>query len=98
MGTDEDGHPIELLNLLSATVIEDESIDIRQRGKLIRQLIAQLPEDQREVILMRHYYDMSFKEIAAATNVSINTALGRMRYALMNLRKVWAEKNYQVAQ
>lgn len=54
----------------------------------VRKLILELPKDQREVLEMRIYQDMSFKEIADVTNVSINTALGRMRYALMNLRKV----------
>ncbi len=54
----------------------------------LRKLIAELPDDQREVLMMRMYQDMSFKEISELTGVSINTALGRMRYALMNLRKV----------
>ena len=58
----------------------------------LRKLIEELPEDQKEVLVMRMYQDMSFKEISDATGVSINTALGRMRYALMNLRKV-IEKN-----
>lgn len=53
----------------------------------VRDLIKELPENQREVLVMRHYMDMSFKEIADMTGVSINTALGRMRYALINLRK-----------
>jgi DNA-directed RNA polymerase specialized sigma24 family protein len=56
-----------------------------------------LPSDQREVVLMRIYYDMSFKEISDFTNVSINTALGRMRYALFNLKKMIADKNIEVA-
>jgi RNA polymerase sigma-70 factor (ECF subfamily) len=54
----------------------------------IKNLIKRLPEEQREVLIMRHWGDMSFKEIADKTGVSINTALGRMRYALMNLRKI----------
>lgn len=58
----------------------------------LKKLIEELPVDQKEVLLMRMYQDMSFKEIADLTGVSINTALGRMRYALMNLRKV-IEKN-----
>ncbi|WMI67218.1 RNA polymerase sigma factor [Mangrovimonas sp. YM274] len=58
----------------------------------IRRLIEELPEDQKEVLVMRMYKDMSFKEISDVTGVSINTALGRMRYALINLRKV-IEKN-----
>lgn len=54
----------------------------------VRELVEQLPVEQKEVLMMRHYADMSFKEIADVTNVSINTALGRMRYALINLRKL----------
>lgn len=56
-------------------------------------LIDELPDDQREVLIMRIYKDMSFKEISENTNVSINTALGRMRYALINLRKIVERKN-----
>jgi RNA polymerase sigma-70 factor (ECF subfamily) len=54
----------------------------------LRKLILELPEDQKEVLMMRMYQDLSFKEISELTGVSINTALGRMRYAIMNLRKV----------
>lgn len=54
---------------------------------LVKKLIDLLPEEQKEVVKLRHYYDMSFKEIAEYSNVSINTALGRMRYAVINLRK-----------
>jgi RNA polymerase sigma-70 factor (ECF subfamily) len=53
--------------------------------------VQELPEDQKEVLMMRLYRDMSFKEIAENTNVSINTALGRMRYAIINLRKLVEE-------
>ena len=70
---------------------EDEIID-RQKRELIRQLLNYLPETQREVIMMRFYDDLSFKEIAELTGVSINTSLGRMRYALINLRKLIQEK------
>ncbi|MEW5845064.1 MAG: sigma-70 family RNA polymerase sigma factor [Bacteroidota bacterium] len=59
----------------------------------VRALIDFLPDDQREVVMLRFYGDLSFKEIAEITNVSINTALGRMRYALINLRKMIKEKN-----
>ncbi len=59
----------------------------------VKELITELPEDQQQVIYMRHYMDMSFKEIADQTGVSINTALGRMRYALINLRKLIEKKN-----
>lgn len=61
----------------------------------IRSLIEELPDTQKEVLLMRHYMDLSFKEIADSTGVSINTALGRMRYALINLRK--KVKQYNIA-
>jgi len=59
----------------------------------VRKLIEYLPEEQKEVLMMRHFADMSFKDIAEQTDVSINTALGRMRYALINLRKLIKEKN-----
>ncbi|NNE30004.1 MAG: sigma-70 family RNA polymerase sigma factor [Saprospiraceae bacterium] len=59
----------------------------------VRQLVDMLPPEQREVVILRHYAEMSFKEIAALTRVSINTALGRMRYALINIRKMIEEKN-----
>lgn len=76
------------------SIITDDSLTIE--NKLIadqveldiRKLIEELPEDQKEVLIMRMYKDMSFKEISEITGVSINTSLGRMRYALMNLRKV----------
>jgi RNA polymerase sigma factor (sigma-70 family) len=58
----------------------------------LRSMIRLLPEDQKEVLIMRHYADLSFKEIADLTGVSINTALGRMRYALSNLRKMMKVK------
>jgi RNA polymerase sigma-70 factor (ECF subfamily) len=61
--------------------------------KDVRAMIGSLPDDQREVVILRHYADMSFKEIADLTGVSINTALGRMRYALINMRKIMEEKN-----
>jgi RNA polymerase sigma factor (sigma-70 family) len=84
----------EMLNTWS---MMDESIEdaILKRQVLsdIRKLIGELPADQREVVIMRHYTGMSFKEIADMTGVSINTALGRMRYALINMRKMMTEKN-----
>jgi len=64
----------------------------RQSHDRVRKMLDMLPEDQREVIILRHYADLSFKEIAALTNCSINTALGRMRYGLINLRKMMTEK------
>lgn len=58
----------------------------------VKSLVDQLPPEQKEVVILRHYADMSFKEIASLTDVSINTALGRMRYALINMRKMIGEK------
>jgi RNA polymerase sigma factor (sigma-70 family) len=66
---------------------EDE-IMREQSHDRVRQLIQQLPEEQKEVLILRHYANLSFKEIADLTGVSINTALGRMRYALTNMRKL----------
>jgi RNA polymerase sigma-70 factor (ECF subfamily) len=71
----------------------EERIITEQIHKDVKKLIDYLPKEQREVLVMRHYGDMSFKDIAEVTNVSINTALGRMRYALINLRKLVNEKN-----
>ena len=59
----------------------------------VKRLVDRLPAEQREVVILRHYADMSFKEIASLTRVSINTALGRMRYALINIRKMIEEEN-----
>lgn len=63
-----------------------------QSHERIRRMLDLLPEEQREIIVLRHYADLSFKEIAQLTNCSINTALGRMRYGLINLRKMMVEK------
>ena len=71
--------------------IEDDMIK-RQILKDVRKMISMLPDDQREVVILRHYAGLSFKEIADITGVSINTALGRMRYALINMRKLMEEK------
>jgi len=70
-----------------------EEIEKEQVLADVKKLVKFLPQDQKEVLMMRMYYDMSFKEISETTNVSINTALGRMRYALINLRKMAEEKN-----
>ena len=76
----------------SSGSIEDEMV-VEQTHEQLRQLVELLPDEQREVVMLRYYSDLSFKEIAEQTGVSINTALGRMRYALINLRKMMAEKN-----
>ena len=70
--------------------VESSMID-KQVVEDLQKLITELPDDQREVLTMRLYKDMSFKEIAESTGVSINTALGRMRYAVINIRKLIAE-------
>jgi RNA polymerase sigma-70 factor (ECF subfamily) len=64
----------------------------RQSHDRVQRMLEHLPEEQREVIILRHYANLSFKEIAEMTNCSINTALGRMRYGLINLRKMMVEK------
>ena len=88
----EDGTSV--FNTLDFSEDSAESIQIKKdTHALLRQLIKELPEAQRQVLTMRHYMDMSFKEIADATGVSINTALGRMRYALINLRKKMQNNN-----
>lgn len=65
----------------------------REMHVTLRKVIQELPDTQKEVLIMRHFMDMSFKEIADSTGVSINTALGRMRYALINLRKKMSQYN-----
>ena len=71
----------------------EETIIQEQIETDLRKMVEFLPQEQKEVIILRHHLDLSFKEIAEQTNVSINTALGRMRYALINLRKLIEEKN-----
>jgi len=89
-----DDSEVDLFNSkkLSDSNIEELIISSQIKSE-IRILINELPDDQREVVLLRHYGGLSFKEIADQTDVSINTALGRMRYALINLRKLIQEKN-----
>lgn len=77
---------------LAEPSIED-SIISEQRAEEIRALVEELPEEQREVVKMRYYEGLSFKEIAELTGVSINTALGRMRYALINMRQMIKKRN-----
>ncbi|WP_242920827.1 RNA polymerase sigma factor [Pontibacter liquoris] len=92
MITLEDGSNV--FNTLSFAEDSAESLQIKEDTHArLRELIQALPQSQREVLMMRHYADMSFQEIAEATGVSINTALGRMRYALINLRKKMLKNN-----
>lgn len=88
-----DAEEVDILNRkeLSEETIEDLIIT-EQIHEDVRYLIDELPEAQREVLVMRYYRNMSFKEIADTTGVSINTALGRMRYAILNMRRIAASK------
>ena len=88
-----DGSEIDFFNSpkFSDQNIEDLIIN-EQILNDVRDLVEELPDDQKQVVIMRHYLGLSFKEIADQTDVSINTALGRMRYALINLRKIITER------
>ena len=90
-GSDEDKFDIFNILKIEDNNVEDEII-YNQILNDVRDLVELLPDDQKEVVKMRHYMGMSFKDIAESTDVSINTALGRMRYALINLRKLIEEK------
>ena len=93
-----DNEDTDILNRreLSDTNIEDLMIETQIHDD-VRRLVDALPESQREVLNMRFFRNMSFKEIADATNVSINTALGRMRYAILNMRRLAKENNIALA-
>ncbi|MFN6038393.1 MAG: sigma-70 family RNA polymerase sigma factor [Bacteroidota bacterium] len=88
----EDGEATDIFSILPLVQPEKETMDSEASRKAMRNMVSILPSEQKEVLMMRMYYDMSFKEIAESTNVSINTALGRMRYALINLRKMMEDK------
>jgi len=88
--TSDDKDIFEVLNFFEPGA--DQKMMANQSHDRVRRLVDMLPEDQREVIILRHYADLSFKEISDLTNCSINTALGRMRYGLINLRKMMTEK------
>lgn len=83
-------------DLFNDIKLSDETVEMRlvndQILSDVRRLVDLLPDNQREVVFMRYYQDLSFKEIAEITGVSINTSLGRMRYALINLRRIAEEK------
>jgi RNA polymerase sigma-70 factor (ECF subfamily) len=82
----------DISDLFGAGDLVADGIEKREVHASVRKLVEQLPEEQREVIVLRIYADLSFKEIADLTGVSINTALGRMRYGLINLRKIIIDK------
>ena len=89
-----DESEIDLFNnsKLSDGTIEDELVKSQILAD-VKKLIEYLPDNQKEVLILRYYQDLSFKEIADITGVSINTALGRMRYAILNMRRMAEEKN-----
>ena len=88
---DSDGK--DILNVLRfADESREDKVMREQTVKQIKDMVELLPADQKEVLILRHYADLSFKEIAEMTGTNINTALGRMRYALLNLRKMIGEK------
>ena len=82
----EDGSNVFNTLLFAEENVEDIKVK-EETHAMLRRLVDELPENQKQVLIMRHYMDLSFQEIAEQTGVSINTALGRMRYALINLRK-----------
>jgi len=92
--------PTEEFDIFEVLRLTDDNAEQRimrsQTHEKVRKLVDMLPPEQREVVILRHYADMSFKEIAKLTRVSINTALGRMRYALINIRKLMEEKQVQL--
>lgn len=88
----------DVLNLIQIHEESAEERMLREQTHVdLRKMIQHLPDEQKEVLIMRHYADLSFKEIAELTDVSINTALGRMRYALSNLRKMMNVKEVSIS-
>ncbi|MCD6092115.1 MAG: sigma-70 family RNA polymerase sigma factor [Bacteroidales bacterium] len=91
----EDRDTFELLNMKTESI--EDILITEQIHKELKILVDCLPQEQKEVLLMRHYVGMSFKDIAEETEVSINTALGRMRYAILNIRRLVEEKNISLS-
>lgn len=97
MPTVTTGDGFDIFDILKFSDVSAEERMIQdQTAEKVRTLVGNLPEEQRQVLILRHYSDMSFKEIADMTGVSINTALGRMRYALINMRRMMVEKNISI--
>lgn len=88
--TGDDRDIFEVINVVEDSA--DKAIMQEQSHEQVRSILDMLPEEQREVIVLRHYAALSFKQIAELTNCTLNTALGRMRYGLLNMRKIIAEK------
>jgi len=92
--TSEGTDIFDVLNFSEPSV--EDKIMKTQSSETIMKLVCQLPEDQREIIILRHFADLKFREISNILNCSVNTSLGRMRYALLNLRKLIEEKQIAV--
>jgi RNA polymerase sigma-70 factor (ECF subfamily) len=92
----DEGEEVDIFSILNIQKADEHEIEKSQFKKTMRDLVDELPSEQKEVLIMRMYYDMSFKEIADFTQVSINTSLGRMRYALINLKKMLEDKNVEI--
>lgn len=91
----QSNNDLDIADVLNRKELSEDTVEevmvVEQIHKDVKRLVMALPESQREVLIMRYYKDMSFKEIAETTNVSINTALGRMRYAILNIRRMAEE-------
>jgi RNA polymerase sigma-70 factor (ECF subfamily) len=93
----DEGEETSIFDIIpEENTLSKDTEETKRFKETIRSIVNDLPQDQKEVVIMRTYYDMSFKEIAEITNVSINTSLGRMRYALINLKKMLEEKNVEI--
>lgn len=93
--TNQEG--FDIFDIIRVSQENGESSMIKEEARAkVRGLVESLPPEQKEVVILRHYADLSFKEISVMTNVSINTALGRMRYALINMRKMIEEKKIAI--
>lgn len=88
--TSDDRDIFEVINVVEDGA--DKAMMQKQSHEQVRYILDMLPEEQREVIVLRHYAEFTFKQIAELTNCTLNTALGRMRYGLLNMRKIMAEK------
>ncbi len=94
----EDGDSVDLFDILKSSNVEAEDGKIKyQDKKRVRSLIQLLPMEQKEVLMLRTYYDMSFKEISDYTGTPVNTALGRMRYAMINLKRLMEKEQFVMA-
>lgn len=97
----EDAQGESTINVLNTAAYSEPDVEmatiLTESAEDVKMMINRLPEEQREVVIMRFYQELSFKEIADLTDVSINTALGRMRYALINLRRMAAHRNLYLA-